>query len=367
MIQPQHEHRLTKLESLRGFAAFYVVLHHLSRVFLPHRWYRLPFVFGPEAVIVFFLLSGFVIYYASHVNPLDLRLRNYSVKRIRRIYPIFLCALAVAYVCQSIVVRSWFVPDWKMLGGNLAMFQGISIDPFYDGPLWSLSYEWWFYVLFFLVVKLESKPQRRRFWAAGISLAGLGSALLFMNQASLFMLYFMIWWCGAELARQYLDEGRITWRGQRFPLLAMTCLSILSLLLVLRARREHLPLSFIEFPVLFARHLFSAVLLIIIGIAWYKKRFIGFNSLLGRFAILAPISYGIYVLHAPILYAVASFAPDRAVPLKLVLIWLLLLPLAYLLEVQLQRRINRWSNRFLTGRLKTPAADPNALPQIAPA
>ena len=39
--------RLEKLESIRGLAAVYVVLHHLSRTFLPHRWYRLPFVFGP--------------------------------------------------------------------------------------------------------------------------------------------------------------------------------------------------------------------------------------------------------------------------------------------------------------------------------
>jgi peptidoglycan/LPS O-acetylase OafA/YrhL len=80
-----HNGRLQKLECIRGLAAFYVVLHHLARIFLHHRWYRLPFVFGPEAVMVFFVLSGFVIHYSTRVSPADLGIKNYSVKRLRRI------------------------------------------------------------------------------------------------------------------------------------------------------------------------------------------------------------------------------------------------------------------------------------------
>jgi peptidoglycan/LPS O-acetylase OafA/YrhL len=352
MVRTRKEHRLAKLESIRGFAAFYVVLHHMAREFLPHRWYRLPFVFGPEAVIVFFVLSGFVIFYSTSTNPLDLQLRNYSVKRVRRIYPIFLCALLLAYLSQAIVVRSLFVPSWKTLAGNLAMFQGISIDPFYDGPLWSLSYEWWFYVLFFLVITVEKVPGRRQFWAAGLSLTGLISAVIALNQASVFLLYFMVWWCGAELARQYLEEGRITWRKQAFSLGSLACLSVLSILLVLPAWRAHEPLSAIEFPVLFVRHLAAGVVLISVGIAWYKLRFVGFNRLLGGFSLLAPISYGIYVVHAPILQAVASFAPGQYAVPKIVLIWVLILATAYLLEIPFQSMINRWSKRLLVGKPK---------------
>jgi peptidoglycan/LPS O-acetylase OafA/YrhL len=324
-------------------------------------------VFGPEAVIVFFLLSGFVIYYSASTNPLDLRLRNYSIKRIRRIYPIFLCAMIVAYLGQAVVLRSWFVPNLKMLLGNLVMCQGISIDPFYDGPLWSLSYEWWFYVLFFLVIKLEQNPGRRQFWAMGFSLAGLISALIYLNQASLFLMYFMIWWCGAELARQYVDDGKITWRRQRLPVAALTALSLLSVLFIVPAYRAHAPLSFIEYPILFSRHLFSAVLLIAIGIAWHRKGFVGFDLFLGKFAVFAPISYGIYVLHAPILFAVDSFAPGGFIALKIAVICLLILGMAYVLEILMQSKINRWSNRFLTGKPRPHPADPQSVVSVAAA
>ena len=55
--------KLDKLEALRGFAAIYVVLFHS----LPQKFYLFGinvgvlFRFGPESVILFFILSGFVI------------------------------------------------------------------------------------------------------------------------------------------------------------------------------------------------------------------------------------------------------------------------------------------------------------------
>jgi peptidoglycan/LPS O-acetylase OafA/YrhL len=232
--------------------------------------------------------------------------------------------------------------------GNLTMFQGRSIDPFYDGPLWSLSYEWWFYVLFFVVIKLEGAPGRQKFWAAGFSLIGIITALIFVNQPSLFLFYFMIWWCGVELARQFVDEGGITWRRQAFPLGALACLTLLSLLLVAQGVRHHQDLSVIDYPVLYFRHLFSALVLICVGIAWQKRQFFGFDLLFGWFAVLAPISYAIYVLHYPIIGAVDSFWPGQYVILKLAVIWSLILSLSWVLEIQMQSWINRWSNQFLT-------------------
>ena len=58
--------KLDKLEALRGAAALYVVFHHT----IPYdsRLFNLPvghlMRFGQEAVILFFLLSGFVINYS---------------------------------------------------------------------------------------------------------------------------------------------------------------------------------------------------------------------------------------------------------------------------------------------------------------
>jgi peptidoglycan/LPS O-acetylase OafA/YrhL len=350
MTTSPRQTRLDKLESIRGFAAVYVVLHHLARQYLPHTAIRLPFIFGPEAVIVFFVLSGFVITYATIVNPSDLLLRNYSVKRVRRIYPIFAFALLLGYLCQAFIVRHWFVPSFKQLAGNLLMCQGISIAPFYDGPLWSLSYEWWFYVLFILLVKVEKAPGRRQFWAAGLSIAGLITAVIYLNQASLFLFYFMIWWCGSELAREYTDAGQVTLKRQLFPVATVALLALGAILLVLPALRNHEPLSAIEYPLLFIRHPASAVVLILAGLAWYKLRFIGFNATLGWFTIFAPISYAIYALHAPILFAIDSVSPGQYGAIKILLTFALVLPLAYVMEVPFQSWINRRTRPLLTAK-----------------
>ncbi len=53
--------RLMKLESIRGFAAAYVVAHHSAIAYGGKP--PLLLGFGQEAVILFFLLSGFVIHH----------------------------------------------------------------------------------------------------------------------------------------------------------------------------------------------------------------------------------------------------------------------------------------------------------------
>jgi peptidoglycan/LPS O-acetylase OafA/YrhL len=51
------KHKLAKLDMLRGAASSYVFLSHFIRGGLP----GFLFAFGQEAVMCFFLLSGFVI------------------------------------------------------------------------------------------------------------------------------------------------------------------------------------------------------------------------------------------------------------------------------------------------------------------
>src|SRR2546430_11607225 len=62
--------RLQELDSLRGVASLTVVWHHWIWIFrdavVP--WYILPFVSGREAVILFFVISGFVLSLGSPVT-----------------------------------------------------------------------------------------------------------------------------------------------------------------------------------------------------------------------------------------------------------------------------------------------------------
>ena len=59
--------KLTKLEAIRGFASVYVVLHHVfgKGLIIAGKDFSFLFRFGQESVILFFLLSGFVIQYYS--------------------------------------------------------------------------------------------------------------------------------------------------------------------------------------------------------------------------------------------------------------------------------------------------------------
>ena len=124
------------------------------------------------------------------------------------------------------------------------------------------------------------------------------------------------------------------------------------------ARHEHL--NFEMYPALICRHILAALGFICIALFWCQFRFAGFERLLGGFAIFAPVSYAMYVVHFPILSAVNSFSPGHQVAIKLAAMLALTVGLSWTLEMQLQPIVNQWSGRFLARRhsLKTSSDRP---------
>src|SRR5690348_13697572 len=107
--------RLWRLEALRGAAAAYVVLGHIGSGWYGNPLLGLPVRFGLEAVILFFLISGFVIEYSAYGGRKAGELigfGDYLVKRVRRIYPLFLLALGLSYLSQSLLMRHWAPARW---------------------------------------------------------------------------------------------------------------------------------------------------------------------------------------------------------------------------------------------------------------
>lgn len=80
--------RLEKLEAIRGFAAIYVVFYHLFASGIVIFGVNLSFLFrfGQEAVILFFLLSGFVIYHSFIKSKDHSNFKVFFWKRFLRIY-----------------------------------------------------------------------------------------------------------------------------------------------------------------------------------------------------------------------------------------------------------------------------------------
>lgn len=338
--------KLERLEQLRGAASFYVFVHHYVRHNLPEApGVARFFVFGQVAVLLFFLLSGFVI----HVSALrrgSLTARDYFVRRFRRIYPVFALALALSYIAASVQAGSWVPPDLRELGLNLLQLQGLDRSPgqwvdCYMGnePLWSLSYEWWFYVLFFGVF-VGTKGKVRWWWATLISLAGLATDVFIPNPLSLVASYFVLWWIGAELASEWVEASRVTIRRQAPALLGALVVTLGWLALAAVQARQTGSFDLYHHPGITARHFITTLLVVGVGWAWVRMGGFGLKLLLRPFGPIAPFSYALYVLHLPFIFIAKTMSTGSGV---LDFLWItpVLFALCWVIEQPLQKRINK--------------------------
>jgi peptidoglycan/LPS O-acetylase OafA/YrhL len=103
--------RFEVLDSLRGLAALSVVLSHIFLVipnfFITSRLNNTPIHIiwaGHEAVILFFLLSGFVLSLPYTINKPPLY-KSFLIKRITRIYIPYIISILIGIIFISIIPR----------------------------------------------------------------------------------------------------------------------------------------------------------------------------------------------------------------------------------------------------------------------
>ncbi|GAA4494353.1 hypothetical protein GCM10023172_04310 [Hymenobacter ginsengisoli] len=192
------------LEALRGVAALLVALGHAiaaGPVFDPHFrpsgvWQYAPP--GHLAVLVFFLLSGYVI---GLTNPAPLATgearRRYLRKRIVRLYPLYILALGATGILAAAYHKPFSVSEWE---GYLVFLQGLAVAvPSYNQPIWSLPYEMAYYLLFMLV-SARAWPAWRV--AAGCVGVGVLGTLLHVQPLVLIALAYggAFWFTGLALS-----------------------------------------------------------------------------------------------------------------------------------------------------------------------
>lgn len=169
------------LDALRAVAALLVCLGHWRYFFfidypqLPHHraWFFLPYLMctmGHQAVIVFFVLSGYLV--GGHVlRALDTHQwswTEYLVHRSVRLWIVLLPALALGGILDFAALHFHLAPalyagqvanhitfnvhdtlTWKALLGNSLFLQTIATPAFgSNGALWSLANEFWYYLIF---------------------------------------------------------------------------------------------------------------------------------------------------------------------------------------------------------------------------
>jgi peptidoglycan/LPS O-acetylase OafA/YrhL len=164
---------LTTLTPLRGIAALLVVIFHsnlMAMPFLPPGY--TSFVSGGWLwVDFFFILSGFILFYVYGKDFQQGIQRKsywkYIGARFARVYPLHFVTLIWCSVCTIFVLSlsSGLHPffkgifDLKAIPASLVMLQSIHLFDMtpLNTPSWSLSTEWWVYMLFPFIVPLFLK------------------------------------------------------------------------------------------------------------------------------------------------------------------------------------------------------------------
>lgn len=348
---------LKKLDALRGFAAVYVALGHwFDQNEKTPQLLKDLFRFGQQSVILFFLLSGFVIFIATK-NPRKMAFREYFMKRFRRIYPVMI----FGFVLSSIIcyIDGSFHENFKLdvLFGNLFMLQDYGTEKpglwftyfMRNSPLWSLSYEWWFYMLFFVFyLYLLDKPYRLLV-STLISAVAAVTYILFPNHASLVLAYFIIWWSGYEAAAVYFKEQTFTIRNMYRIIGANAVVFFIfasyNYYFKYALEAHGIESILVKKPLI---HFSTTLLFLIAGLIWWRFKLIGFNQTIGWFVYIAPISYAIYVIHFPILKIwnlYKYFDYQETFPNMIIINGIrivVLLGLSWLLEIKIQPIINKY-------------------------
>jgi len=147
------------LDIIRLLSALFVLLTHTNE-----RWLiaeKLPFWDGHAAVIVFFVLSGFVIAFVTSTK--EKTLEAYAASRVARLYSLSLIAIVLTPILDEVGRSLWPMiyeqsPHDHVLVRMLTsgLFAGEawwqSMMTFSDQPFWSLNYEAWYYAAFGIIL-----------------------------------------------------------------------------------------------------------------------------------------------------------------------------------------------------------------------
>jgi peptidoglycan/LPS O-acetylase OafA/YrhL len=184
------------LDLVRFIAAVLVYLWHSNQTFLIAS--GLPASqYGHSAVVVFFVLSGFVIAFVTATK--ENTAADYMAGRVSRVFSVAVPAVVLTVLLDSIgrvfypAIYSYPYDQFlARIVGSLLMANEvwlISITSFSNVPYWSICYEWWYYVTFGMVMFF---PRRLGMWLALALALVIGPKLILLAP---------IWWMGVLLYR----------------------------------------------------------------------------------------------------------------------------------------------------------------------
>jgi peptidoglycan/LPS O-acetylase OafA/YrhL len=309
------------LDCLRGLAAIEVLLSHLRNLFFvdyqevstKNFLIKLLYFFtgfGHQAVIIFFVLSGFFI--SSSI--LKARRDNrwswswYLLNRLSRLHVVLIPALAIGWIWDNLGINLFgqnSIYGGEIAGsniinfavsarlglltfiGNLFFLQGIAVPTFgSNSPLWSLSNEFWYYILFPLLLGVVVSKKKFR------------SIYVFLTLIILFAigretsLYFLIWLLGAAIG--LLPYFRVISSQKMLDFASFISIFVLAICLTA------IKLEVIK-SVILEDFLLGITSTVFIYITLNNRRELQPNLYTNFSQKLASFSYTLYLVHLPVL------------------------------------------------------------------
>ena len=315
------------LDLIRGLAAIAVLLYHVRyRFFFDYHDITTPsyfsFVFytlssfGHDAVMIFFVLSGYFIsatVLRDHVANRWSWKRDF-VSRLTRLYlvllpglllTIFWDGLGLAFYADSPIYsgapRPWlhdFFPVMERLNSytfvaNTLFLQMIQAFPFgSNAPLWSLSYEFWFYVLFPLAGCALAQPIRMTKLVVYLTFFIVVLLVIGKN----IILYFPIWLLGTAVC--LLPQVSFLKRKQS---LMTTCIALSLFCGIVMVTHIGTLKSLLYNSVLFIDYLTATTFAILLYYMLHNQSLADRGTYAKVSKWLANFSYTLYVVHMPVL------------------------------------------------------------------
>ena len=306
------------------FAGLFARARELPLVFFIESSPLHLFEAGHEAVILFYLLSGFVLYLGFERRQQH-AYRAFLTKRVCRLYLPYLVALAIAIGFNTTVVsgplatmngwfnQTWYVPvDWSQAFQHIFLVGSFNTNLFLM-PSWTLVHEMRLSLVFPLLAAVVARTRGRWLLLLMAALSGAGIALdvMFSSLGNYFITlhYAAFFVAGATIARQ---RGRCARaysslrRPQRLAFLSVALLlyvygRVISVLTPLPAAVSDLPIAA------------GAILIILWSMSNPPVLYAGPVRWLGK------VSYGLYLTHFS-LYLASIHLLNGVLPLWAILL-----------------------------------------------
>ena len=147
------------LDIMRLSAALIVLFVHSKAMWFPNQQHdpKTPHDISHTAVVLFFVLSGFVIAFTT-INK-NRGFLQYMEARLGRLYSIVLPGLLITALCEYLVAKFdplLYTTIFKDHVWLRYLISGMFLNEIWffssvipmNGPLWSLGYEFWYYIIF---------------------------------------------------------------------------------------------------------------------------------------------------------------------------------------------------------------------------